>query len=163
MVDEAKLRYIMVAKNDGMLVNIEGMACAGHIVDFSALSSEIKFVDGTVISNVDNHKITVPPTITDGRLILTVPPMITDGRIIQENVDAEPTTADPKSSYYDAGGIETIKIMKAKLTAEQYIGFLLGNIIKYSTRANFKDSFDRDIEKVGVYTKLLAEARGDVV
>ena len=79
-----------------------------------------------------------------------------EDRKVQANVDA--TTADPKSSYYDAGGIETIKIMRAKLTPEQYIGFLLGNIIKYSTRANFKDSFDRDIEKVAVYTRLLKEA-----
>ncbi len=73
-------------------------------------------------------------------------------KIIVENPE---TTADPKSSYYDAGGIETIKIMKAKLTPDQYKGFLLGNIIKYSTRANFKESFFRDVEKVGVYTKLL--------
>jgi hypothetical protein len=71
------------------------------------------------------------------------------------------TTADPKSSYYDAGGIETIEIMKAKLTPDQYKGFLLGNIIKYSTRANFKESFFRDVEKVGVYTKLLSECQNE--
>lgn len=58
---------------------------------------------------------------------------------------------DPKSRYYDAGGLETLDIIKAKLTPEQYRGFLLGNIIKYSCRANYKGEFDRDIEKVRFY------------
>ena len=58
---------------------------------------------------------------------------------------------DPKSRYYDAGGLETLDIIKAKLTPEQFRGFLLGNIIKYSCRANYKGSFDRDIEKIKFY------------
>jgi len=63
---------------------------------------------------------------------------------------------DSKSSYYDAGGIENMAIIKAKLTPEQYQGFLLGNIIKYSTRANWKGCYERDVEKLGVYQRLLA-------
>jgi len=66
-------------------------------------------------------------------------------------------SVDPKSSHYDHGGIETIEIMKAKLTAEQYRGYLLGNIIKYSMRANWKSDFSRDIDKIKVYAGLLAE------
>ena len=62
---------------------------------------------------------------------------------------------DEKSTYYDAGGIETIDIIKAKLTPEQYEGWLLGNCIKYACRANYKDSFDRDIEKIAFYSKEL--------
>ncbi len=68
-----------------------------------------------------------------------------------------PKTLDPKSGHYDAGGIETIEILKAKLTKEQYKGYLLGNIIKYSTRANFKDQFNRDIEKINVYSVQLKQ------
>ena len=64
---------------------------------------------------------------------------------------------DPKSRYYDHGGIETLDIIKAKLTQEQYKGFLLGNVIKYSCRANFKDSFERDIEKACFYNAELKE------
>lgn len=66
-------------------------------------------------------------------------------------------TLDPKSGHYDAGGIETIEILKAKLTKEQYKGYLLGNIIKYSTRANYKDQFNRDIEKINVYSDQLKQ------
>lgn len=64
---------------------------------------------------------------------------------------------DPKSRYYDAGGIETIDIIKAKLTPEQYEGYLLGNVLKYSCRMNFKGQEDRDKEKVDIYSKLLNE------
>lgn len=66
-------------------------------------------------------------------------------------------SVDKESSYYDVGGIETIEILKAKLTPGQYEGFLLGNILKYSSRANHKGSFERDIQKVVVYSSLLEE------
>lgn len=53
------------------------------------------------------------------------------------------------------------EIIKAKLTPEQYRGFCLGNIIKYSCRANFKGKFERDIEKVGFYQQFLDVANID--
>ena len=64
---------------------------------------------------------------------------------------------DPKSSYYDEGGIEVIKIIKAKLTSEQLEGYILGNAIKYACRLNFKGSKDRDIEKLAVYSEQLKQ------
>ena len=70
---------------------------------------------------------------------------------------------DIKSSYYDAGGIETLDIIKAKLTKEQYIGYLLGNAIKYTCRMNFKnDTMDRDAEKARNYTKYLLNELHDI-
>ena len=45
---------------------------------------------------------------------------------------------DKESSYYDAGGIETLDIIRAKLTDEQYKGYLLGNALKYSCRMMHK-------------------------
>jgi len=65
---------------------------------------------------------------------------------------------DPKSEYYDVGGIETINIIKAKLTEEQYIGYLLGCIIKYGCRLNWKGKAIRDTEKIGTYQKELHRA-----
>lgn len=64
---------------------------------------------------------------------------------------------DKKSSYYDAGGIETIAIIKAKLTPEQFRGYLLGNAIKYSCRLNFKGQNERDSEKAANYSRWLKE------
>ena len=68
---------------------------------------------------------------------------------------------DPKSEYYDVGGIETIKIIRAKLTPDQFQGYLLGNIIKYGCRVNFKGARlgdrRRDIEKLAQYARMLLE------
>ena len=64
---------------------------------------------------------------------------------------------DPKSGYYDAGGISTMDIIRAKLTDDQFKGFLLGNQIKYSCRLNFKGDPKRDSEKAANYSRLLAE------
>jgi len=60
---------------------------------------------------------------------------------------------DEKSSYYDAGGIETLDVIKAKLTPEQYHGYLLGNAIKYQLRMMHKttDNPLRDAEKASNY------------
>lgn len=62
---------------------------------------------------------------------------------------------DPKSGYYDAGGIETLDIIAAKLGTEGYHGYLLGNAIKYLCRAKHKCDFERDIEKAIFYLKRL--------
>ncbi len=64
---------------------------------------------------------------------------------------------DKGASYYDAGGIETMDYLRAKLTPEQFKGFLLGSLLKYPSRSNFKGCFRRDIEKSGIYSKLLLE------
>ena len=63
-----------------------------------------------------------------------------------------------KNTYYDVGGIETINIIRAKLTKEQYIGYLLGNIIKYSTRLNYKGHMKVDSTKLADYSRWLEEA-----
>ena len=65
---------------------------------------------------------------------------------------------DPNTSnYYDVGGIETIDFIKAKLTPDEYKGFLKGNIIKYLSRANHKGNEAKDYEKASVYAGWLAE------
>ena len=78
---------------------------------------------------------------------------ITDLSAIEAKDDSLPACdgKDPKSRYYDSGGVEVLDVIEAKLTPEQFKGYLLGNIIKYSCRANFKGAFDRDIEKIGYY------------
>lgn len=67
---------------------------------------------------------------------------------------------DDKSIYYDAGGIETLDIIKAKLTLEQYQGYLLGNAIKYQCRMMHKtpDNPKRDAEKAVHYTTWLRDS-----
>lgn len=64
---------------------------------------------------------------------------------------------DQKSRYYDVGGIETLDVIKAKLTQEQFKGFLMGNVLKYSCRLNHKGCADRDAEKIAYYSKWLKD------
>ena len=64
---------------------------------------------------------------------------------------------DNKATYYDEGGIETLDIIKAKLTDVMYRGWLLGNITKYACRAPYKGEFRRDIEKIKFYSTELLE------
>ena len=67
---------------------------------------------------------------------------------------------DPKANYYDAGGIEVQTYIKAKLTREEYIGFCLGNVLKYSSRMMHKDPQNplRDAEKADYYLNWLRQA-----
>ena len=60
-------------------------------------------------------------------------------------------SVDPKSGHYDVGGIETIAIIRAKLTPEQFYGYCLGNVLKYLCRANHKGDPARDLEKAAIY------------
>ncbi len=68
---------------------------------------------------------------------------------------------DVKSNYYDAGNIETLDVIKAKLTPEQYKGYLLGNALKYQCRLNFKgktlEDKLRDAEKAANYINWLKD------
>ena len=44
--------------------------------------------------------------------------------------------------HYTKGGIETIDFIKAKLSPEEYRGYLRGNLLKYASRLGDKDSDD---------------------
>lgn len=63
--------------------------------------------------------------------------------------------------HYTFGSIETINFIKDKLTNEQYIGYCLGNVLKYISRYRFKGGLE-DLEKAMTYLKWAIEAyRGD--
>lgn len=59
--------------------------------------------------------------------------------------------------HYTQGGIETIDIIKAKLTPEEFAGYCKGNVIKYVTRANLKGSLE-DLKKAAVYLDWLIDS-----
>lgn len=61
-------------------------------------------------------------------------------------------------THYTAGGIETIEVMKAKLTSDEYKGFLKGNVIKYMLRAGKKGNAKEDYQKAQWYLTRLIEA-----
>lgn len=58
-----------------------------------------------------------------------------------------------KNGYYDVGGLSTLDILQAKLSEDEYRGFLLGNVFKYLSRHKHKNGIE-DIQKAFVYLDL---------
>lgn len=56
--------------------------------------------------------------------------------------------------HYKTGGIETIDFIKAKLSKEQFKGYLAGNIIKYLSRFEYKAG-EEDLQKARWYLNRL--------
>ncbi|WP_238351986.1 DUF3310 domain-containing protein [Brevibacillus brevis] len=53
-------------------------------------------------------------------------------------------------AHYATGGIETIDLIQAKLTPDEFVGFCKGNVLKYVTRANLKGG-EEDLRKAAKY------------
>lgn len=58
--------------------------------------------------------------------------------------------------HYTHGGIETINYLKAKMSSEMFKGFLLGNVLKYTSRYQLKNG-KQDLEKAEWYLRKLLE------
>lgn len=52
--------------------------------------------------------------------------------------------------HYNIGDIEVIEYIKDKLTKEEYIGYCMGNVIKYVSRYKHKNGKE-DLNKAMVY------------
>lgn len=57
--------------------------------------------------------------------------------------------------HYTHGGIETISYIRAKLSPEEYVGYLRGNIMKYTSRIGLKGESNEDAGKIEWYSKEL--------
>lgn len=54
-------------------------------------------------------------------------------------------------SHYTQGGIEVIDYIRAKLSEPEFIGYCLGNTLKYVSRAGHKGDALEDYKKAQVY------------
>ena len=63
-------------------------------------------------------------------------------------------------AHYTHGGIETIDFIQAKLTPEEFRGYLKGNILKYGSRIGHKDNDMQDAGKLAWYTNKLRSVLG---
>lgn len=64
-------------------------------------------------------------------------------------------------SHYTAGGIETIDYIKAKLSREEYLGYLKGQVMKYTSRAGKKHDEYEDYRKAAWYLDRLLRELGE--
>jgi len=72
----------------------------------------------------------------------------------KEEIKADMVNRPP---HYTVGGIEVIDFIKAKLTTEEFRGYLQGNILKYSSRVGYKGNADEDVGKLIWYANKLQE------
>ena len=57
--------------------------------------------------------------------------------------------------HYTHNGIEAIDVIEAKLTGEQYEGYLQGSTMKYLLRSNYKSKRNEDLKKAQWYLNAL--------
>jgi hypothetical protein len=62
--------------------------------------------------------------------------------------------------HYTHGGIETIDYLQAKMTQEQFEGYLVGNILKYVSRYPHKNGIE-DLRKAQWYLNKLVVVKED--
>mgnify|MGYP001243611065 FL=1 len=82
----------------------------------------------------------------------------------KEKVDVSNETKDVKNvqedmvnhpPHYKVGGIETLDFIRAKLGIDGYVGYCVGNVLKYLSRAGHKDKkkVQEDLKKAEFYLK----------
>jgi hypothetical protein len=92
------------------------------------------------------------PTLELAADVTTDAPM----NITMEEFKEEPKVDMVNSPpHYTVGGIEVIDFIEAKLTIEEFRGYLQGNILKYSSRVGFKGDAAGDVSKLIWYANKL--------
>ncbi len=72
--------------------------------------------------------------------------------MLQDDPPTLPHTDDVNHpTHYKKGGIETIDVLQAKLSPEEFEGFCIGNALKYITRRHYKGKARQDLEKAHWY------------
>lgn len=73
----------------------------------------------------------------------------------------------PSEKFFDkhyAGSIQPIEVMQEHMSHDEFIGFLRGNIIKYTCRLGKKDSAEKEAAKIYRYSEWLLQAiRGEKI
>ena len=82
---------------------------------------------------------------------------MTKPRIRMQAADAPQVDNVNHPAHYKTGGIETIDFIQAKLTPEEFRGYLKGNVLKYVSRSNGKDCYETDMLKARWYLNREAE------
>ena len=89
----------------------------------------------------------------------TVESLRASEEVSKDTVVSTDTEGTPDKATHYKGAVEPLEVMANIMTKEEFIGFLKGNIIKYSYRAGRKqgESGDKDRNKFIVYSDWLAK------
>ena len=109
------------------------------------------------ITALDMRKPAPLPQIEAPSVTVTVSPTPEPKEVNIDAVHAKRVDMVNSPPHYKVGGLETIDILKAKLTKDEFRGYLKGNVIKYATRASYKGHSAEDAGKLAWYAQRLAE------
>lgn len=89
-------------------------------------------------------------------------PVLKEEKVVAIKIEEKPAVLQAadmvkQPPHYKQGGMEVIKILRAKLSPEEFEGFCKGNILKYVMRSKHKNGVE-DLKKAQVYLKWLIEA-----
>ena len=67
-----------------------------------------------------------------------------------------------EGNHYVASAMQPIQVMQAIMTPEQFSGFLIGNIIKYRMRCNYKGQHDmvKQLNQTRIKHRMAMNGRG---
>ena len=110
----------------------------------------VRFIVGNRVGYLrpaDVEEIPLVPGFAQAADAFEIPPMYPD----------VPQGHPRKSSHYQLTLLQPLEIMQRTMTKEEFIGFLKGNIIKYSIRGGHKEgeSPEKDLTKVNTYHRWL--------
>ena len=71
--------------------------------------------------------------------------------------DEEKGDAVNHPPHYTTGGIETLDVIRAKMSSDRFQGYLMGNVLKYLLRCEYKEKRLEDIKKAQFYLNALVE------
>ena len=119
-----------------------------NMTDNSYSSSNVRMTDREVdayyedyIKRIDNNKNNPKNNLRS--------PFVPEGSIDSDMVNSP--------DHYTHNGIEAINVIEAKLTDEQYEGYLQGSVMKYLLRSNYKGKRNEDLKKAQWYLNTLVE------
>jgi len=117
-----------------------------NMTDNSYSSSNVRMTDREVdayyedyIKRIDNNKNNPKNNLRS--------PFVPEGSIDSDMVNSP--------DHYTHNGIEAINVIEAKLTGEQYEGYLQGSTMKYLLRSNYKGKRNEDLKKAQWYLNTL--------
>ena len=76
---------------------------------------------------------------------------------VEKTQPAEENEPVAPNAHYQTN-IQPIEFMQANMTPEEFIGFLKGNIIKYTARCGKKDDPNKEVDKIIQYAEWLRDA-----
>jgi hypothetical protein len=75
---------------------------------------------------------------------------------MEKELQLEPTVDQVNHPpHYTTGGIETLDVIRAKMSPDRFEGYLMGNVLKYLLRCEYKERRQEDIRKAQFYLNTL--------